>query len=77
MPFLRQWRRTGMPVLRHLLPVNLNFPPNKPEIGGGEPATYILLVGPLGLHWPPLQVTDGNWWNLVGTVHIQQNLSMG
>jgi len=44
MPFLRQWRRTGMPVLRHLLPVNLNFPPNKPEIGGGEPATYILLV---------------------------------
>jgi len=33
-----------MPVLRHLLPVNLNFPPNKPEIGGGEPATYILLM---------------------------------
>jgi len=24
-------------------PPNLNFPPNKPEIGGGEPATYILL----------------------------------
>ena len=43
MPFLRQWHRTGMPVLRHLLSVNLNFPPNKPEIGGGEPATYILL----------------------------------